>query len=390
MVKYYSPQVEPLKNGKFKYSIRYTDPSFVGVRKKSVTIAKDTTHARNLANTKVKQMIQEKLNIQSIKPITMNKLIDKLKNNLDKQGLAIKTRNSYFSTLDIISKDFKDKLVASVNTTELNVYLNDLLYDRQLSNGTIKIYLLQLKKIFEYAIQFGYIKKDPTLKIKINYKNERAKKQSRVENWYLTDDELNTVLTYCLHKKREDYYYLFKWLYLTGMRVGEATALLINNVFQDPKTKLWYATISGTLVHVKGKGEVRQEFTKTASSYRTIALPDEAVEIYKECSKDRNKNDYLFRNKFYGSQLSNLNNPFSVSTISHFLRVFVNKKKWKKQITSHIFRHTHVSKLAEEGYPLSLITDRVGHSSSEITRKIYLHITKKEHLEFDKSMQNFK
>lgn len=390
MVKYYSPQVEPLKNGKFKYSIRYTDPSFVGVRKKSVTIAKDTTHARNLANTKVKQMIQEKLNIQSIKPITMDKLIDKLKNNLDKQGLAIKTRNSYFSTLDIISKDFKDKLVASVNTTELNVYLNDLLYERQLSNGTIKIYLLQLKKIFEYAIQFGYIKKDPTLKIKINYKNERAKKQSRVENWYLTDDELNTVLTYCLHKKREDYYYLFKWLYLTGMRVGEATALLINNVFQDPKTKLWYATISGTLVHVKGKGEVRQEFTKTASSYRTIALPDEAVEIYKECSKDRNKNDYLFRNKYYGSQLSNLNNPFSVSTISHFLRVFVNKKKWKKQITSHIFRHTHVSKLAEEGYPLSLITDRVGHSSSEITRKIYLHITKKEHLEFDKSMQDFK
>ena len=390
MVKYYSPQVEPLKNGKFKYSIRYTDPSFVGVHKKSITIAKDTTRARNLANAKVKQMIQEKLNIQSIKPITMDKLIDKLKNNLDKQGLAIKTRNSYFSTLDIISKDFKDKLVASVNTTELNVYLNDLLYDRQLSNGTIKIYLLQLKKIFEYAIQFGYIKKDPTLKIKINYKNERAKKQSRVENWYLTDDELNTVLTYCLHKKREDYYYLFKWLYLTGMRVGEATALLINNVFQDPKTKLWYATISGTLVHVKGKGEVRQEFTKTASSYRTIALPDEAVEIYKECSKERNKSDYLFRNKFYGSQLSNLNNPFSVSTISHFLRVFVDKNKWKKQITSHIFRHTHVSKLAEEGYPLSLITDRVGHSSSEITRKIYLHITKKEHLEFDKSMQDFK
>ena len=79
-----------------------------------------------------------------------------------------------------------------------------------------------------------------------------------------------------------------------------------------------------------------------------------------------------------------------VSTISHFLRVFVDKNKWKKQITSHIFRHTHVSKLAEEGYPLSLITDRVGHSSSEITRKIYLHITKKEHLEFDKSMQDFK
>ena len=64
--------------------------------------------------------------------------------------------------------------------------------------------------------------------------------------------------------------------------------------------------------------------------------------------------------------------------------------KWKKQITSHIFRHTHVSKLAEEGYPLSLITDRVGHGDSDITRKIYLHITHKQHLKFDEAIQNFK
>ena len=390
MVKYYTPQVEPLKNGKFKYSIRYIDPSFVGVHKSSTTITKNTAHARNLAEIKVKNAIKEKLSIQSVKQITIDKLIEKLKDNLEQQGLAIKTLNSYSSTFDIISKDFKEKLVSSINTTELNLYLNDLLYKRDLSNGSVKIYFLQLRKIFEYALQFGYAKKDPTLKVKINYKNERAKKQNRVENWYLTDKELNTVFNYCLEKKREDYYHLFKWLYLTGMRVGEATALLIKNVSQDPKTKLWYATISGTLVHVKGKGEIRQEFTKTASSHRTIALPQEAVEIYKECSKNRDKNDYLFRNKFWGHKYSKLNNPFSISTISHFLEVFVAKNKWKKQITSHIFRHTHVSKLAEEGYPLSLITDRVGHSNSEITRKIYLHITKKEHLEFDKSMQNFK
>ena len=46
-------------------------------------------------------------------------------------------------------------------------------------------------------------------------------------------------------------------------------------------------------------------------------------------------------------------------------------------------------KLAEEGYPLSLITDRVGHANSDITRKIYLHVTHKQHLEFDEAIQNF-
>ena len=55
MVKYYSPQVEPLKNGKFKYSIRYTDPSFVGVKKSSTTMTKDTTHSRKLADEVVKK-----------------------------------------------------------------------------------------------------------------------------------------------------------------------------------------------------------------------------------------------------------------------------------------------------------------------------------------------
>lgn len=61
MVKYYTPQVEPLKNGKFKYSIRYTDPSFLGVHKSSTTITKNTAKARNLADVKVKKMIQDKL-----------------------------------------------------------------------------------------------------------------------------------------------------------------------------------------------------------------------------------------------------------------------------------------------------------------------------------------
>lgn len=47
-----------------------------------------------------------------------------------------------------------------------------------------------------------------------------------------------------------------------------------------------------------------------------------------------------------------------------------------KNLSSHIFRHTHISWLAEKGYPLKAIMDRVGHEDSKITNQIYTHVTK--------------
>nr|WP_305068856.1 tyrosine-type recombinase/integrase [Limosilactobacillus equigenerosi] len=48
-----------------------------------------------------------------------------------------------------------------------------------------------------------------------------------------------------------------------------------------------------------------------------------------------------------------------------------------KPLSSHIFRHTHISKLAELGVPLYVIQQRVGHNDSRITNEIYLHVTEK-------------
>ena len=46
-----------------------------------------------------------------------------------------------------------------------------------------------------------------------------------------------------------------------------------------------------------------------------------------------------------------------------------------KSLTTHIFRYSHVSKLAGLGAPLYIIQNRVGHADSETTRDIYLHVT---------------
>ncbi|WP_275655507.1 tyrosine-type recombinase/integrase [Streptococcus oralis] len=47
----------------------------------------------------------------------------------------------------------------------------------------------------------------------------------------------------------------------------------------------------------------------------------------------------------------------------------------EKNLSSHIFRHSHISFLAESSLPIKSIMDRVGHSNAKITLEIYSHTT---------------
>ncbi|GHU45359.1 hypothetical protein FACS1894194_1030 [Bacilli bacterium] len=55
-----------------------------------------------------------------------------------------------------------------------------------------------------------------------------------------------------------------------------------------------------------------------------------------------------------------------------------NRLSFNKHISTHIFRHTFVSHMAEKGVPLLAVQRYIGHKSrSKITEEIYTHITKK-------------
>ena len=48
-----------------------------------------------------------------------------------------------------------------------------------------------------------------------------------------------------------------------------------------------------------------------------------------------------------------------------------------REITPHALRHTHASLLLEQGISIDTISRRLGHENSDVTREIYLHVTKK-------------
>lgn len=380
MVKFFSPQVTKTSNGKYQYSIRYRDPSFDGVRKKSLVIKNNSSYARNHADLIVKQRIKASLGQVGQQPITFSNLSLKYFGTLEKRGNAYKTRATYRSQLNKINDTFGTQMVSTITTIQINKFLDSLLYKHDLSNKTVHGYRALLNNVFSYAKQFGYIKADPMLDVKINYKDESHKNNYRAENWYLTDDEMSKIILDCNEMHRPDYRDFILWLYLTGMRIGEGGAIQVDDVIQ--KDNIFFCKIDGTLIRIVGQGYVKQPFTKTKSSMREIALPQQAVDLYFSNKNGKNKKDYLFTNKRTG-------NPFTTGTLNPVLKSICKRQNIDKPITAHIFRHTHVSKLSELGYPLDVISKRVGHENDKITREIYLHITNQKAKKYNEMIRDF-
>ena len=78
----------------------------------------------------------------------------------------------------------------------------------------------------------------------------------------------------------------------------------------------------------------------------------------------RDKDGYIFTTR--------TGNPYNVQYINKYLR---KVRIPNKHISSHIFRHTHISMLAEKGVELKAIMNRVGHNDPNTTLSIYTHVT---------------
>lgn len=54
----------------------------------------------------------------------------------------------------------------------------------------------------------------------------------------------------------------------------------------------------------------------------------------------------------------------------------VCKESEQKYITLHGFRHTHAVHLLQSGANLKYVSERLGHSTIDMTANVYLHVTK--------------
>lgn len=371
--------VEPTKTGKFKFVEQYTDPRTQKKRRVSITLDKNTTHTKKLAQQRLTKKIEERLNQINTgvikQGITWEKAIDEWEIEYKKQ-----IRVSSFANFERSLKPRtvalfpKNQLVSKINSKQLIKIYNQLLYSEDLSNGTVQAIKGKVNQILQYCYLHDYIAQIP-INLKINWKRDN---DTKVEEKFLDDDEYTMVLK-GLKRSHRAYRLALEFQYWTGARIGEVAVLRPKDFYQ--RNGIWFVFISGTLIYagLKAKDYYRNPQPKTADGEREIPLSKRALEIYKELSDGKKENDFLF---IYNNHL------ISPISISQTLTRIKKRLHLKKKLSTHTFRHTYVSKLAEEGYPLSYIQERVGHKDGEITRNVYLHVTKSTRNKYDKLASN--
>lgn len=145
-------------------------------------------------------------------------------------------------------------------------------------------------------------------------------------------------------------------LVLTGLRVGELLALRRRNI------DLAGCTLRVTETVYDGHFDT----PKTQRSNRVIPIGLEASSILRSlCNAEVKPEDLLFSTS-QGQPLSRHN------VLRRQLRPAC-KKLGLQGITWHSLRHSHATLLDSVGTPLGTVQALLGHSTSEITREVYLH-----------------
>ena len=349
---------ETTSTGKTRLCERYIDPLTGKTRKATITLDHATKAALKAGKEALEAKI-EKLETQyTYQDITLKELSKKY---LTSQKREVKP-SSYLSTehhigyiLDILGEDtIVSRLTAG--------YVSERITSKSNTPCMTNRNILYFKAMINWAYKHDYVTDRQWLDKVTRVKAPEP--SSRMEDHYLETEELRKLIR---AMPREDHKLMTRFLALSGLRIGEAVALLDQDVGD-------YITISKT--YSVGCGTYSTT-PKTKSSARKVFVQPELAEVIRQIRAYRLKvqmrtgkrNDIFFPNadgdKFRYDYYEHRIRKYSIAAIG-------------RPASPHMLRHTHVSILAEKGIPLDVISARLGHKDSAITRNVYLHITQKK------------
>ena len=339
--------IEKTKNG-YRAVERYKDPVTNKVRKASVSMEKNTASTRKVAERLLNQRIAQ-LTSSVYEDITMGELTSLWLED-SKRRLKPSTVDSYESRAQALKKIIPfDYIVSGISVRQVKYNL-ERIEKISMRNNSIK----SIKTILRWGYKNDFID-DISWIDKLQTEEDKLKKE-KLDDKYLESYELTTLVNSIQIQKYRD---LTLFLALTGMRVGEALALEFTDINLDTRT----ISVSNTF-----NAKIHKVMTaKTSSSVREIYIQDELLSLTKRLYQTASSNRFV-STKFFPE----CGYCAYYCYIAKYSEVYAGKR-----ITPHALRHTHVALLAEQGVSLEVISRRLGHENSEITKKIYFHVTEK-------------
>lgn len=225
-----------------------------------------------------------------------------------------------------------------------------------LGKRSIQQQLSVLNNIFRYAMRNKLVSSNPVQELEINLSQKRKPVQP------LEQDEVKKLL---MNTRNEEEETMILLLSATGLRIGEALALEINDFHPQKQT----LSIQRTQTKVRGKTVISKNGTKTNAGQRTLRVSDElAQRIKRQIARANKRNSKLL----FPNRKGNMHSESNFR--NRIFRPALERAGLTLDHTPHSLRHTFASECIAAGLPDSQIAYFLGHSNIQTTRLIYAHI----------------
>lgn len=287
--------------------------------------------------------------------------------------------NTYLSILGTK----KVELISQMNIQDATNQLIDAGYKKR----TIREALSMLRDCLEVGMVNGIIKTNPCVSINIALDNEAVPERRVLDRW---EQEL------LLLEVENDYYEeLYKFLLLTGVRVGEMSGLQWQDI--DFNRKVIKIQRSMSASYYDGIKVLELTPPKTAKGYREIPFIGDMESILKSWREkqsmhrkkmgdrwraDPNHGDLVWTNR-YGSVVSRYVLVHSIERVEKNMQIRENinaaregrEPRIIEHIHPHCFRHTFITRLFESNVDAVVISRIAGHVDYSTTLQ-YTHVLK--------------
>lgn len=238
-----------------------------------------------------------------------------------------------------VSQNFESREISTISKYDVEVFLTS--QASRYSRNSLRGMRTTLSQVFTWAISCNWLEKNPSAGVKL----PRACAGRHVQRRVLATDEVVALS----RKLEEPYASLVLFLYVTGLRIGEAVAIK-------------WSDFDGEVLHVSRRlyeGEV--DTLKTVHSERGLPVPAELVSRLRKLGQQ----GWVFKAR-NGSPV----NPKNV------LRRYVRPaaKALGIQLGGwHDLRHSCTTQLRRAGAHPKVISGILGHSGVELAMKVYDH-----------------
>ncbi|MDE5563199.1 MAG: tyrosine-type recombinase/integrase [Clostridiales bacterium] len=232
-------------------------------------------------------------------------------------------------------------------------FVSYLSYGLKLKDTSVRRKIITLKIFYSYLIDTEVINCSPFVKLKFRFKQERklpktlaVKDISKMLNYFdaIDYDKLTTFAKFEYIRDAA----LIDLLISTGIRIGEAAAITLNDIIISERT---------LLIHGKGRKQRLIYISSPITWSRIMTL----LKAHKPTS-----DNHLFVNRYY--------KPISIHGIEYIYKKYLKKAKISTHSTPHYLRHTFATNLLANGADLRSVQEILGHASVATTQ-IYTEVT---------------